>query len=55
MATEVTMVETPSMSRRMTPPMKAFLKATERPPRIARIPPVKKPAATAFQGSSFYL
>jgi hypothetical protein len=49
------MVDTPSISRRMIPPIAAFLKATLAPPLMARTPPVMKPAATAFQGSSFYL
>ena len=51
----VTIVDTPSISARITPPIMAFLKATFRPPLIAKTPPVMKPATTAFHGSSFYL
>ena len=54
-AIEVTIVDTPSISNRIIPPMNAFLKATLRPPLIASTPPVMKPDTTAFQGSSFYL
>lgn len=38
----------------MKPPIKACLKATEAPPRIARIPPVMQPDKMAFKESSFY-
>ena len=45
--------ETPSMMNRMIPPRKAYLNATEAPPRMDRMPPVMKPAAIALYGSSF--
>jgi hypothetical protein len=54
-AIEVTIVDTPSITNRINPPMNAFLKAILRPPLIASTPPVMKPDTTAFQGSSFYL
>ncbi|TNV72981.1 hypothetical protein FGO68_gene5412 [Halteria grandinella] len=54
MAMLLTTTDTPSMSMRITPPMNAFLKATERPPRMARMPPVRKPETMALQGSSFW-
>ena len=46
--------ETPSIKKRMNPPMHACLNATEVPPLIAKSPPVTAPAMIAFQGSSFY-
>lgn len=67
MVTEVTIVDTPSINPKMTPPTIAFLNATLIPPiidlewidnhlpLIASTPPVMNPAAIALKGSSFYL
>lgn len=47
-------IPTPSMTPRKTAHMMAEFRAALKPPRMAREPPVRKPALIAFQASSFF-
>lgn len=50
----VTAIPMPSIIANRTPPITADVVAALTPPRAARTPPVMKPDAIAFQGSSFF-